>query len=144
MSQQFIVRNFRKFQFDPKLEHVIGYPPRDHKVCQTWSIVYFGRHIYQISRVFHEVSSRLILHATPSNTVRPRRDSMIFKISWAADSSRSGTVWFRSGMIPSCHINCQKFGEFMFGKITTKKLILTSNFSSVLFRHTRSRQTFDT
>ena len=59
---------------------------------------------------------------------------MIFKISWAADPSRSGTVWFRSGMVPSCHINYQKFGEFMFGKIITKKLILTSNFSSVLFR----------
>ena len=69
---------------------------------------------------------------------------MIFKISWAADLSRSGTVWLRSGMVPSCHINYQKFGEFMFGKIITKKLILTSNFSSVLFRHTRSRQTFDT
>ena len=69
---------------------------------------------------------------------------MIFKISWAADPSWSGIVWFRSGMVPSCHINYQKFGEFMFGKIITKKLILTSNFSSVLFRHTRSRQTFDT
>ena len=71
-------------------------------------------------------------------------DSMIFKISWAADPSRSGTTWYLSGMVPSCHINYQKFDEFMFGKITTKKLILTSNFSSVLFRHTRSRQTFDT
>ena len=74
----------------------------------------------------------------------PRGDSMIFKISWAADLSRSETVWFRSGMVPSCHINYQKFGEFMFGKIITKKLIFTSNSSSVLFRHTRSRQTFDT
>ena len=46
---------------------------------------------------------------------------MIFKISWAADLSRSGTVWFRSGMVPSCHINYQKFGEFIFGKIITKK-----------------------
>ena len=36
---------------------------------------------------------------------------MIFKISWAADLSRSETVWFRSGMVPSCHINCQKFGD---------------------------------
>ena len=69
---------------------------------------------------------------------------MIFKISWAADPSRSGTVWFRSGMVPSCHINYPKFGEFMFSKIIKKKLILTSKFSSVLFRHTRSRQTFDT
>ena len=34
--------------------------------------------------------------------------------------SRSGTVWFRSLMVPSCHINYQKFDEFMFGKITTK------------------------
>ena len=68
---------------------------------------------------------------------------MIFKISWAADHSLSGTV-FRSEMVPSCHINYQKFGEFMFGKILTKKLILTSIFSSVLLRHTRSRQTFDT
>ena len=56
---------------------------------------------------------------------------MIFKISWAADPSRSGTVWFRSGMVPSCRINYQKFGEFMSHKIITKKL-------------TRSRQTFDT
>ena len=62
---------------------------------------------------------------------------MIFKISWAADPSRSGTVWFRLGMVPSCHINYQKFGEFMFGKIITKKMIFTSNLSSVLFRHTR-------
>ena len=68
---------------------------------------------------------------------------MIFKISWSTDPSRSGTVWFRSGIVPSCHINDQKF-EFMFGKIVTKKLIFTSNFSSVLFRHTRNRQTFDT
>ena len=45
---------------------------------------------------------------------------MTFKISWAADTSRSGTVWFRSGMVPSCHINYQKFGESMFGKIITK------------------------
>ena len=65
---------------------------------------------------------------------------MNFKISWATDPSRSGTVWFRSGMAPiSFWINFQKFGEFMFGKIITKKLIFTSNFSSVLFR-----QTFDT
>ena len=49
-----------------------------------------------------------------------RGDSMIFKISWAVDLSRSGTVWFRSEMVPSCHINYQKFGEFMIGKITTK------------------------
>ena len=69
---------------------------------------------------------------------------MIFKISWAADPGRSGTVWFWSGMVPSCRINYQKFGEFMFGKIITKKLIFKFNFSSVLFRHTRSRQTFDT
>ena len=69
---------------------------------------------------------------------------MIFKISLAADPSRSGIVWFRSMMVPSYHINYQKFGEFMFSKIITKKLILTSNFSSVLFRHTKSRQTFDT
>ena len=44
-----------------------------------------------------------------------RGDSMIFTISWAADPGRSRTVWFRSGMVPSCHINYQKFGEFMFG-----------------------------
>ena len=69
---------------------------------------------------------------------------MIFKILWATDPSRSETVWFRSGMVPSCHMNYQKFGEFMFGKIVTKKLVFTSNFSSVLFRHTRSRETFDT
>ena len=70
-----------------------------------------------------------------------RGDSMIFKISLAADPSRSGTGW--SGMVPSCHINYQMFDEFMFVKIITKKLIFTSNFSSV-FRHTRSRQNFDT
>ena len=69
---------------------------------------------------------------------------MIFRISWAADPRRSGTVWFRSGMVPSCHMNYQKFGEFMFGRIITKKLIFTSHFSSVLFRHTWSRETFDT
>ena len=69
---------------------------------------------------------------------------MILKISWAADPSRSETVWFRSGMVPSGHIDYQKFDEFMFSKIITKKLVLTSNFSSVLFRHTRIRQTFDT
>ena len=56
----------------------------------------------------------------------------------------SVTVWFRSGMVPSRNINYQKFGELMFGKIVTKKLIFMSNFFSVLFRHTRSRQTFDT
>ena len=50
---------------------------------------------------------------------------MIFKISGAADPSRSGTVWFRSEMVPSCHINYQKFDEFMFGKIITKELIFT-------------------
>ena len=69
---------------------------------------------------------------------------MIFKISWAADPSRSGSVWFRSGMVSSGHIDYQKFDEFMFSKIITKKLVLTSNFFSVLFRHTRRRQTFDT
>ena len=47
---------------------------------------------------------------------------MMFKISLAADPSRSGTV--RPGMVPCCHINCQKFGEFMFDKIITKKMIL--------------------
>ena len=41
-------------------------------------------------------------------------------------------------------INYQNFGDFMFGKIIRKKLILTSKFSSILIRHTRSRQTFDT
>ena len=29
---------------------------------------------------------------------------MIFKISWAADSSRPGTVWFLSEVVPSCQI----------------------------------------
>ena len=43
----------------------------------------------------------------------PRGDSMICKISWAADPSWFGTVWFRSGMVPCCHINYQKSGEFM-------------------------------
>ena len=42
---------------------------------------------------------------------------MIFKISWAADPCQPGTVWFRSGMVPSCQINYQKFDESMFGKI---------------------------
>ena len=32
----------------------------------------------------------------------------------------------------------------MYGKIKRKKLVFTSNFSSVEFRHTRSRQVFDT
>ena len=58
---------------------------------------------------------------------------MIFRISWAADRSRSETVWFWSGMVPSCHINNRKFGEFMFGQIIIQKLIFTSDFSSVLF-----------
>ena len=57
-------------------------------------------------------------------------DSMIFEISWAADPSWSGTVWFRLGMVPICQRNYQKFGESMFGKIITKKLVFTSNFSS--------------
>ena len=48
-------------------------------------------------------------------------DSMILKISWTADSCRPGTVWFWSGMVLSCQINYQKFGESMFGEITTKK-----------------------
>ena len=87
-------------------------------------------------------SSEPLIHSLWKITGYPRGDSMIFKISWAADPSRSGTVWFRSGMVPSCHINYQKFGEFMFGKIITKKLIFTSNFSSVLFRHRRTRQTW--
>jgi len=39
-------------------------------------------------------------------TTQSRGDSMIFKNSWAADLSRSGTVCFRSGMVPICHINC--------------------------------------
>ena len=46
--------------------------------------------------------------------------------------------------ILSCWINYQKFGEFMFGEIITQKLVFTSIFSSVLFRHIRSRQTFAT
>ena len=86
-------------------------------------------------RGYGEIAQKVILG---------RGDSMIFKISWAADPSRSGTVRFQSGMGPSCHINYQKFGEFMFAKIIAIKLIFASNFSSVLFRHTRSRQTFDT
>ena len=49
---------------------------------------------------------------------------MILQISWAVDLSRSGTVWFRSGMVPSCHINYQNFGEFMFGKIIRKNVQL--------------------
>ena len=51
---------------------------------------------------------------------------MIFKISGAADPCRPGTVWFRSGMVPSRQINYQKFGESMFGKIIRKKLVFTS------------------
>ena len=47
---------------------------------------------------------------------------MIFKISWAADPSQSGTMWFRLGMVPKCQINYQKFGESMFDEITRKKL----------------------
>ena len=94
---------------------------------------------------FRSISCLIIrIYYASHNIPYIRGDSMIFKISWTADPNRSGTVWFRSGMVPTCHINYQKFGEFMFGKIITKKLILTLNFSSVLFRHTRSRQTFDT
>ena len=54
---------------------------------------------------------------------------MIFKISWAADPCRPGTVWFRSEMVLSWCIIYQKFDESMFGKIITKKLIFTPNFS---------------
>ena len=54
-----------------------------------------------------------------------------FGISWAAVPWRPGNVWFRSGMVLSCSINYQKFGEFMFDEIITKKLVFTSNFSSV-------------
>ena len=45
---------------------------------------------------------------------------MIFTISWAANPWRLGNMWFRSGMVLSCSINYQKFGEFMFGEIITK------------------------
>ena len=41
-------------------------------------------------------------------------------ISWAADPYRPGTVWFRSGMVLSCQINYQKFGESMFGVYNEK------------------------
>ena len=61
---------------------------------------------------------------------------MIFKISWTADSCRSGTVWYRSKMVPGCLINYQKCCESMFGKIITKKTVFTSNFSSFSFLHT--------
>ena len=37
-----------------------------------------------------------------------------------------------------------KFGESMFGKIKTIKLVPMLIFSSVLFRHTRNHQTFET
>ena len=57
---------------------------------------------------------------------------MILKFSWAADPSRSGTVWFLSGMVLSREINYQKLGESMVGKIITKKkLVFTSKFLSV-------------
>ena len=54
-------------------------------------------------------------------TVYSRGDSMIFKISWATDPCWPGTVWFLSGMVPSCQINFQMFGKSIFGKIITKK-----------------------
>ena len=66
-------------------------------------------------------------------------DSMVFKISWAAERWRPGTVWFRSVMVLSRKINYQEFGE-----IITKWFIFTFNFESVLFRKTKSRQIFDT
>ena len=65
---------------------------------------------------------------------------MIFKISQVGPEP----CGFDRGWSLVVSINYQKFGEFMFGKIVTKKLIFTPNFSSVLFRHTRSRQSFDT
>ena len=68
---------------------------------------------------------------------------MFFKISWAADPRRSGTVWFRSGMVPSCH-KLSKVWRVHVWQNYNEKMILTSNFSSVFFRYTRSRQTFDT
>ena len=39
---------------------------------------------------------------------------------------RSGTVWVRTGMVPSCQIYYQKFGESIFGKTIRKNLFSRS------------------
>ena len=80
-----------------------------------------------------EFSSKTVSESSQkvANKGQSRGDSMILKISWVADPSRSENVMSRSEMVHSCHINCQNFGEFIFGKIIAKKLVFTSNFSSV-------------
>ena len=89
------------------------------------NIQVFRQHTYFTNILEHNQKSQVSMvivnrildtnHQFYSTKAYGRRDSMIFNISWAADPGRSGTVWVRSGMVPSCHINYQKFGEFMFG-----------------------------
>ena len=69
-------------------------------------------------------------------------DSMIFRISWAADPCRSETMWTRSRTVPNSEIKCQKSGDSMCGEFRPK-LVFTSNFESIYFRLTWTRQTFD-
>ena len=56
----------------------------------------------------------------------PRGDSIIWDSMGRGNVWRPENVWFRSGMVLSCSINYQKFGELMFGEIITKKLVFTS------------------
>ena len=69
-------------------------------------------------------------------THQSRGDSMIFRVSRAAEPCRPRTMWLRQRTVPSCEIKCQKSGDSMFGEIRQKKLVLTSNFKSIQFRQT--------
>ena len=116
------------------IERLIGYPLKPIKIRQAPSTVRFSlQRILLVFRILNPELQNLfsnvndiacpsiaipqcVVKVVCSNIMKVylRGDSMFFKISWAADPSRSGTVWFRSGMVPSCHINYQTFGENKF------------------------------
>ena len=102
-------------QFDVTLFNLDQFPPTTMETVQLQIFQYYTFSLLDFS----------------SWTVQGGEDSMILKISWAVDLCRSRNVWFQSGMVLCCQINYQKFGEFMFGEIITKKLVFTFNFSVV-------------
>ena len=54
--------------------------------------------------------------------------SMSFRISWTAETFRSGTIWIRYRMVVGCQIKCQNIWKSMYGEILAE--LLTRDFAT--------------
>ena len=73
-----------------------------------------------VKNVANDLRTNLNVDDRKLSFLLDRGDSMILKISWAADPCVPGFVRLRSRMVLSCKINYQKYDESMFDKIITK------------------------